>query len=208
MDGDPAVSASLSTSVATFAAGMSKEEKQDVSDLLLQADIFASKTWDRKQYWKSWVDYHRNRMEKHGCTRQGVIINQPMFVASLAELDSPFILRMQGVHSLQLVEMVLAALNETGYYYFARAFLERGSENSHLGNFQVAPCFKNATGEVHILVCGLHVTGHIDGDRRELVLRLNGGEYLFSTALFDHHREQVRRDVARYASQRVKHIGF
>ena len=50
-------------SQAIFAPGVPPQEKQDVSDLLLQADVFASTTWDRKVHWQSWLDYHANRLK-------------------------------------------------------------------------------------------------------------------------------------------------
>ncbi|WP_213879619.1 hypothetical protein [Pseudomonas sp. dw_358] len=197
----------LALSVATFAAELSSQEKQDVSDLLLQADIFASITWNRQVYWKSWADYHRNRMLKHGCKEHGVIATEPQFLTRQAELEKPIRLRIVGGGgSPRMPQMAIEALNAAGFLKFAREFLRSGSEISQLGSFQVVPCIRDTTGEVQVFVCGLHVAGKVDDRNRELVLRFNGGSYTFSTERFSQHRAQVRKDLERYAMQRIRHL--
>lgn len=198
---------SLSLSVATFAQDLCVQEKQDVSDLLLQADVFASMTWNRRQYWKSWADYHRNRMLKHGCEAYSLIITEPLFLTREEELQQSIRLNiLDGDGSPRLPQMAEQSLVTAGYKEFALNFLRSGSEESFLGDFQVVPCTRTATGEVEIFVCGLHVTGRVSGDKRELVLRLNGGSYLFSVERYAAHRAQVRRHLERYAAQRIRHV--
>lgn len=63
-------------SMMSFAPNLMKEERDDLFDLLMQADGFASRAFDRQQLWKSWMDRYRNRLEKHGC-RPVSLITEP-----------------------------------------------------------------------------------------------------------------------------------
>jgi hypothetical protein len=196
----------LSQSRAIFAAGLQAQEKQDISDLLLQADVFASSAWERKVHWQSWLDYHANRLKKHGCKVRATLINSPRFVDSEKTLAEPFALLVKGVEdSPLLVDMLIDGLNRSGYLGFCIEFLRHGSGPGHLADFQIVPCVKRADGSLSLLVGGLQAKGLYDNGRREIVLRLTGVEYSFDSRDYDAFREEVKQHLLRYATERIKH---
>jgi hypothetical protein len=196
----------LSQSQAIFATGLQAQEKQDISDLLLQADVFASSAWDRKVHWQSWLDYHASRLKKHGCKVRATLINPPRFIDSEQALAEPFDLLVQGCEdSPLLVGMLSDGLNQSGYLGFCRTFLRHGTGPGHLADFQIVPCAKRADGDLSLLVCGLQAKGLYTDDRREVVLRLTGVEYSFDSRDYDAYRDEVKQHLVRYATQRIKH---
>jgi hypothetical protein len=207
MHRDDTSSQPLSASVATFAAQLSAQQKQDISDLLLQADIFASTTWDRRIHWSAWVDYHRNRLERYGCRVRSVLINPPLFINSIEELEAPIRLSTKGGDgSPQLHKLATDALNRSNCYAFAAEFLNKGAEDEHLGSFQVVPCIKHSNGVAILLVCGVHIRGRYDDGRREVVMRWRGAEYEFDSQRYEPHRATVHQCLTRYGTQRLEHI--
>lgn len=196
----------LFQSQAIFAAGLPAQEKQDVSDLLLQADVFASSAWDRKVHWQSWLDYHSNRLKKHGCRVRSTLTNPPRFVNSEQELFEPFELTTKGLDdSPLLVDMLIDGLTRSAYLSFCIEFLRHGSGPGHLADFQIVPCVKRADGELSLLVCGLQAKGLYDDGRREVVLRLTGVEYSFDPGAYEPYRDEVKQHLLRYATERIKH---
>lgn len=196
----------LAQSQAIFAPGVPPQEKEDVSDLLLQADVFASTTWDRKVHWQSWLDYHANRLTKHGCQVRAKLTDSPRFINSKDDLDEPFALQIKGSGGSPLVvEMLVDGLNRSGYYSFCSEFLRQGSGPAHLADFQIVPCAIRADGDLSLLVCGLQAKGLYDDGRREVVLRLTGVEYSFNPRAYDPYREGVKQHLLRYATERIKH---
>lgn len=196
------------SSVATFVAGMSADDKRDISDMLGQADIYASTTWRRHDNFIQWMDYHDSRLVKHGCNKLGPLFMDPLFVKSEEDLQKPFAVKMFSVReSLQLRDLTIEALNHSGYRDFCIEFLKHGSARSVLTANQTVPCMANPDGGVRLMVCGLQAVGKLTHDGgREVVLRIKGGEYIFDPERYAQWREEVHNHLLRYGKQQLAHI--
>ncbi|WPP00483.1 hypothetical protein SFA35_03600 [Pseudomonas sp. HR96] len=208
MSKDHQPAASMLSSVATFVAGMSADDKRDISDMLRQADIFASTTWRRHDHFSQWMDYHDSRLVKHGCTKLGPLFMDPLFIKSAEDLQKPFALKMFSVReSLKLRDLTIEALNQSGYRDFCIEFIKHGSARSVLTANQTVPCMANPEGGVSLMVCGLQAVGKLTHDgSREVVLRIKGGEYIFNAGQYAKWREEVHSHLLRYGQQQLKHI--
>lgn len=196
----------LYQSQAIFAAGLHPQEKQDISDLLLHADVFASSAWERKVHWQSWLDYHANRLKKHGCRVRAILTNPPLFIESEHDLREPLALQIKGGDDSPILgDMLIDGLNRSGYYGFCIEFLRHGSGPAHLADFQIVPCIRRADGDLSLMVCGLQAKGLYEKDKRQVVLRLAGVEYIFDANAYAPYRAEVQQHLLRYATQRIKH---
>lgn len=53
-------------SMVTFLPGLTSEERTDIQDVLLDAQLFAGKQFDFKTQWSSWMHYYRSRLKTRG----------------------------------------------------------------------------------------------------------------------------------------------
>ncbi|MCF5498489.1 hypothetical protein GIV79_13180, partial [Pseudomonas syringae] len=61
-------------SMVAFLPGLSSEERTDIQDVLLEAQLFAGKQFDFKTQWSSWMHYYRSRLKARGIQQKGVIL--------------------------------------------------------------------------------------------------------------------------------------
>jgi hypothetical protein len=97
---------------------------------------------------------------------------------------------------------------------YARHFFGGGSGITDVARFQVIPCSQEVSKEIVLLVCSVHITGHVDTrdfdfwtqTRRDMVLRISGGAYRFDRGQYARHREKIRRELGACAQSRIQHF--
>lgn len=202
------------SNLVLFAPGISRQEKDDILDLLLYADYFASQAYRRQEFWKSWMDYYRNRLVRYGSTLKSQITKPPMVISDSHELDRATFAIVGSQGSVALADLVQTSFRALRVDQYARAFFESGRGAGNLGSFQIVPCEKTATGEVLILLCGLHISANTVTDifgprertQRGMVLRLVGGTYAFKPDVYAPHREMIRSRLVANAIRSVQNL--
>lgn len=174
--------------VVAFGPGLSDEIRDDICDLLQYADRMGNNARDRNENWKGWVDYHSNRLRRYGCEMRSTIATGPLFISALDEIEA-INLNIHGHDDdpERFWALGAQALQKLDIYGFAETFFKHGRAGDTLQSWQVVPCERNRHGEIILMTVGVHVktvkghraggsSGPLDG---EIIIRINGGVYLF-----------------------------
>jgi len=200
--------------IISFAPGISLEDREDIIDVMMYADFFSSQSYRQKTQWTSWMQYYRKQLEYSGCQLRSLLVKEPMVINSAGELDQISFGVKGSVRINNLMDLARRSFKAARLNEYARHFFEYGSDSGSISAFQVVPCERIETGDVSILICGLHASAtvtseSVGGDwrvNREMVVRLAGGVYSFNGQAFAAHRERIRtrlRAVARFNIQQV-----
>jgi len=178
-------------SMAVFLPGLSIQERSDIQDLLLAAQLFADRQFDFRAQWSSWIHYYRKRLAAHGLQEAGLVLGDSLVVSSAQDLKAATF-RVSGQDDL--AEMVGRSFTAMGAYQAAEAFFQRGFDQGRLGSFQVAPCKQQGSDAIQLLLCSMHLSAdRYSAGTPRLLFHFKGGTYLFSNKTYQAHRETVAR---------------
>lgn len=194
--------------------GLSAERKQDIIDLMMYADFYASQTWRREEQWTSWIQYYQAQLLTSGCKLRSAIVKPPMYITDASELDHVGIGITGTINVNNLLDLAQRSFKAARISQFARHFFEFGTASGSRSAFLMVPCERLDADDVSILLCGLHAKATINSEsrggdwrtNREMLVRLSGGVYSFSQQAYSERREVIRRrlnDVARYNLQGI-----
>lgn len=201
------------SNLISFMAGLSREEKKDLSDLLRYADYFASQTFDRSEFWTSWMEYYRNRLERFSTVRAR-IVKDPMVITDAEELEQIAPGVNGTIGSASLGRLMQQSLRKVRIDRDARLFFQQGRGSGRLRTFQVVGCEKTPDGRILIMLCALHANAYTEVDilglservERDIVLRITGGVYELHRDQYATQRESINsklRNVTRLAIQEI-----
>ncbi|MCD5989927.1 hypothetical protein KDX30_18695 [Pseudomonas sp. CDFA 553] len=201
------------SNLISFMAGLTREEKKDVSDLLRYADYFASQTYDRSELWTSWMGYYRNRLEKFS-TVKARIVKEPMVITDAEELEQITASVVGTTGSTSLARLMQHSLRTVRIDKDAQLFFQHGRGSGRLRTFQVVGCEKTPAGQILIVLCALHANAYTEVDilglseriQRDIVLRISGGVYELDREQYAMQRESITsklRYVTRLAIQDI-----
>lgn len=200
MDGNAARLGSSNSWVA-FVPDVAQQEREDIQDVLLYADLFASQVHNRKKDWHSWMHIYRDRLMARGFQRKSIIVGDSELLSSVDDLARATFKIIGSSASRQLVEFVRESFDGLGINQMADAFFRGNLEPDALGDFQVIPCEKTVSGEVSVLLCALHLSAeYSQGSRRRLILHFKGGGYKFDSRAYAQHRSTVSDYLSNKAS--------
>ena len=187
-------------SLVTFELGLEGQDRADIQDMLLDAQLFASHVYDFERQWTGWMHYYRSRLQSRGLARKSLILDDSLVVSSTEDLiRATFRITGTAGHE-QLGALVRRSFDAMGVYRAAHAYFQHGFDQGQFGSFQIVPCARSAPGQSLMLLCGLHlsVDGYSAGGRR-LLFYFKGGGYTFDSKVYAPHRE----DVARYLKSKT-----
>ncbi|MCD5994344.1 hypothetical protein KDX38_12050 [Pseudomonas sp. CDFA 602] len=194
-------------SMAAFLPGLSDEERSDVQDVLLDAQLFADRQFGFQEQWSSWMHYYRNRLGARGLQTAGLVLGDSLVVSSVQDLMTAAF-RVSGLPGHDdLAEMVKRSFAAMGIFQAAEAYFLGGFDQGHLGSFQVVPCKRHGPDEILILLCSLHVsTDTYSAGTRRLLFHFKGGSYVFSRKIYQAHRDEVVRYLGGRAQGLIRAI--
>jgi len=201
-------------SLFTFSSDITRQEREDISDLLLYADQRASQYYNRSVLWKSWLDQHRHWMLANGCLEAGVIVMQPQVINRVSDLDHVRFAVSGGQATQALSRLATRALRAMDVAGVVRRFLAAGEPQSFKRAWQLQPCERDTAGEITILACGLQVVGYVERrdhefwnqTSREMVLRINGSAFTFSSMRYAPFRERIATRLSQSASRELERL--
>ncbi len=181
-------------SMVAFLPGLASEERTDIQSVLLDAQLFAGRQFDFKTQWGSWMHYYRSRLETRGIQQKGVVLGDSLVVSSVDDLLQATFKVSHPADRKLLGGLVQRAVAAMGVNQAAEAYFQSGFDEGRLGSFQVVPCENYEPGRMLLLLCSLHlsVDDHAPGTRR-LLFHFKGGSYIFDSATYATHRDEVMR---------------
>lgn len=196
-------------SLAAFEPDLTGQDRADIQDMLLDAQLFASHVYDFQRHWTSWMHYYRNRLSARGLRQKSLILDDSLLISSTENLmDATFRIIGTAGHE-RLAELVRRAFQALGVYQAANAYFDHGLDNGRLGSFQIVPCARVETGHCLVLLCGLHMSvDEYSGGGRRLLFYFKGGAYVFERSVYTRHRADVARYLNGRASTLISNINI
>ena len=192
---DNAASLGDISSLAAFEPDLAGQDRADIQDMLLDAQLFASHVYDFQRHWTSWMHYYRNRLSARGLRQKSLVLDDSLVISSTEDLMNATFRIVGTVAHERLAELVRRSFHAMGIYQAANTYFDHGFDNGRLGSFQIVPCARVETGQCLVLLCGLHVSvDEYSGGGRRLLFYFKGGAYVFESGAYARHRA----DVARY----------
>jgi hypothetical protein len=191
MNGNAALVGS-SNSLVTFATGIAQQEREDIQDVLLYADLFASQFRSQKKDWHSWMHVYRERLAARGFKRESVIVGDSEVLSSVDDLTQATFKIIGPWAGGQLADFVRRSFDALGINQMVNAFFRGNLDSGLLGSFQVIPCETTASGDISVLLCGLYLSSdEYSQGRRRLIFHFKGGGYAFDRGAYARHRSAV-----------------
>lgn len=196
-------------SLVVFEPGFTGQDRADIQDMLLDAQLFASHVYDFGQRWTSWMHYYRNRLRARGLRQKSVILDDSLVISSTEDLMQATFRITGTAHHEQLGELVRRSYDAMGVYQAAQAYFESGFDQGRLGSFQIVPCARSEPDQCTLLLCGLHlnVDEYSAGGRR-LLFYFKGGSYTFDGHLYAPYRDDVKRYLKNKANAFVTNVNI
>lgn len=189
----------------TFSPGMSAEEKGSILNVITVADMAASNTYDRDEFWSVWMHVYTQRLAAYGLQRTSFITPESRVLGHPDDWADELFQIVGSYGSGQLAQMVRRCFSAARLNRTVSAFFDHSAVAGKGRYLQLAPCEKTAAGEVVVLMCGVYLSFNTDavhvGGKR-VILHVKGGRYVL-----DRDVNQRRRDeLARYLDNRLEHV--
>lgn len=192
--------------LVSFTPQISPQDKQDIQDCLLYAELAASEKYDLGKLPKKWIDHYQGRLLKAGFGLRSVISSEPRKISTPWELQRYSFAITREAGSSRLAQLLCESYEALQLNSFARAFFNEQISTDKAGVFQVAPCEQTSAGEVILFLCGMHYTSTTtlrdflfwtESDY-EMVVQAVGGAFTFNRDLFAENRLGVHRKIDGY----------
>lgn len=193
----------------SFVDGVCPQDKQDIQDCLLYAELAANDKYPEEVTKRAWFDYYQGRLMKAGFTLKAVIPSEPLRVSNVNQLlsISHTIIGRLGAERLgQLVEETYKALrlDEFAWNFFRGNVLQGGA-----GILKCAPCERLDSGEMVVCLYGLRYSAEVfeedfffwSGFDKEVVIIPDGGVFQFNREVFEGYRERVHEKIDAYSDK-------
>lgn len=209
----------VGNNLLSFYPGATKEEKEDIQDALLFADLQASETFDRKQNWGPWINLHQQRLSGVGLSRMSSIEHKPVKVSKRADFSKRTSTLIHSIASPRLADVARKALYAMQNSEHAQQFYTSWFSAGRSDSFQIVPCEKMPDGSINIMVCGLQMTTLTKPKliipigifptwplAYEMTIVMKGGLFAYHLSRYALHRERVNGELAKKVNEAVKRI--
>ena len=201
----------VGSNLVSFGASISADQRADVMDCLLYAELSADGKYHRSHQWREWIEQYQRVIYQKGSRISGAInpIRLEMrSVRDLRKLPEQLMGQATSPELKQLLERSIQALMGSDH---AATFFNSWFSKGRTETLQVIPCAANRQGGVNILVCGLQMTtqalaaaGYFWEQLYGLMtVRGNGASFLMTEESYAPYREPIARYLARQARQAI-----
>jgi hypothetical protein len=209
----------FSSNLVSFLPGVSKEDRADILDVLLLAELSASEQYSREKNWQQWIDVYKSVLVGSGITSRNSLSQNPVKVSNQSGFRREAGKLVKTISPPGLARVAEAALdamfNSTHAQQFFSSWFNFNSGRSD--NFQVVPCEKASSDEVNVAVCGLQMVTRTTVRppngfwpewpfKYEMTLTLRGGGYVYSASRYAPHRERVGEALRSRGAQAIEAI--
>jgi hypothetical protein len=201
----------------SFYPGATEEEKGDILDCLLLADLQASEALNREQNWEPWIHLHQQKLVGTGLSLVSLIEHNPVKISKRSDFSKKTSRLIQAIASPRLADVAREALEVMHKSGHAQRFYDRWFSAGRSDNFQVIPCEKMPDGSIDIMVCGLQMTTRSKPKLQiayfplwpiafEMTMVMEGGLFTYDVNLYAPHRARVNGELIRYGNEPVTRI--
>lgn len=194
------------SNLVSFIPGVTAEERALVLRCLLYAEIGSSKAFDRTAAWKNWINSYQQLLSFSGFQRTGVLDGGPVNVSNKRGFQRESAKMIGRVRSPDLAAAAQRGLDTLFKSAHAQSFFKNWFDlnSGRSDSFQVIPCQKNASGQIHIAVCGLQMVTRTKVKlipwgvwplTYQMTLLLQGGTYSFDKAIYEKNKARVDREL-------------
>lgn len=190
----------------SFVEGLSREDKQDVQDCLLYAELRANSEGIEGFVWLS---HYQSTLLTLGFNLQSYIVDRPILVLDIRQVDE-YAVEVSGVQSTQRLAQSLGdVFDAMPIRQDALSYLRHPVDNAQTRHYQCVPCEKTQEGHVIVFVCGLALSckrARARGRTHDVYLNAKGGAFVLNRTIYARHRAQVQEAVRQAAAHMVSVI--
>lgn len=193
----------------SFAGDIAIEDRQDMMDLLVYAEMYASQAVAQRRSPESWHEFYHACLARHGCKLISFLAQSTASAYTLAQVREFRVNVVEHtVNALfpQLINQSLLALKpeeKAARHFQSSAMPQREAEKAVL--CKVSPCYSGPDSQPYLGFCGLVMRYEVgvehgvlkDVYRRFVTLTPHGGCYLFDRRAYDTHRALVLQNTER-----------
>ena len=195
--------------LVSFAKDVTEQDRQDVMDLMLYADLSASKKYDQTTLSISWLNHYQQRLIKFGCELKAFIDPETLFASDLQSFYQLTCQVYGSVGSIALSQQLRASFSALDLDQTAMDLFQRSMGNARSEIIKATPCELTASNELMILFCAIKLTSTVDVEGflfwketfRDLSIRPDGGVFLFRREIYDRYRAGIRSRLAGLSEQ-------
>ena len=190
----------------SFVGGLSREDKQDIQDCLLYAELRANSAGSAGFVWLS---HYQSTLLSLGFNLQSYIVDRPVLVLDIRQVYE-YAVEVSGVRSTQrLAQSLGEVFDAMPISQDARNYLRHPVENAQTLHYQCVPCEKTQEGHVIVFVCGLALSCQrmrSRGRTHDVYLNAKGGAFVLNRAIYARHRAKVQEAVRQAAAHMISVI--
>lgn len=194
---------------------LSMEDRQDVMDLLLYAELEANKKYNKDEVAKSWMNHYQRTLVKHGCELKSFLNEDPIFVPRTNGLHGVALSLIGSEGSAPLERLARSAIEALKLDTFASEFYQGQASAKNTLVFSMAPCELTPTGEPAVFFCGLKLISTVDVTGawlwkttfRDVSLFPAGGTFIFKREAYAKHRQRLRDEAGSQSDRFIRNIG-
>lgn len=192
--------AEVSAGVRVFAEDVVGQDRQDVLDLMLYAEMSANNKYNKNEQGSKWMDYYQARLVKYGCAMEAFIAPD-ILVASNWQGFLGLTYKIVGVVGGQeFIGHVKASFEALQITKKALFFFQGYSGSERTVTINISSCELTEKGAVLLLFCGLQLSSSIEVKtlflekkiEYDLTIRPNGGAFLFDRDKYATHRADIQ----------------
>lgn len=199
--------------LASFTQAITPQDRQDIENALLYAEMEASTQYDRKKAGKQWFIKYCTALVDINFAPRSMVTRKPLVVSNTRELreQTVYIVGRESPRLAQLVNQTYGAL---GLDEFAKDFFKGNSIEGTAGLMRVAPCEVIDPNTVSMFLCAMHYETNTtykdyffwEEITRRVEIVPDGGQFVFDRNKFNVYREPVRRKIAEHQNSYLRRL--
>lgn len=195
------------TSLVSFSPDVSADERGDILDCLTYTELRANERFDRRAFWREWLNRYQAGLYRNGFGLNGVLTSNTVTVNHYRELPNVAgeliqTASRETTNHRELARLARSALTAMLNSDQAQVFFHDGFRTERSESFQVVPCRKNDSGHIEVMVCGMQmITQTIEGSwlqraSARMTVSVSGNAFLYSREAYEPYREKVESRLA------------
>lgn len=204
------------SSLVFFLPGIDAEQRDQVLDCLLFAELKAARQADRSKAWQQWINVYERALPVTGFQRTDLLRGAPVTVSNQRGFRSAAARLVRCINSPDLVSAAETALDGMFNSPHAQNFFSSWFTFSmgRSDSFQIVPCKKNQSGFVEIALCGLHMITRTSPRlgpwpiKYEMQLVLQGGSYRLDEDVYERSREHIAQALREGSAEYIEQINL
>ncbi|GFM78701.1 hypothetical protein PSCICM_45200 [Pseudomonas cichorii] len=210
----------MANNLVSFLPGFDAQERADIQDCLLLAELCAFDAFDRKKNWDGWINAYQQKLVVCGLSRTSAIDQKSAVFKKPKDFQSQAALLVARITSPRLAELAKSSLQDMFNSEHAKVFFSSWFSVGRSESFQMVPCEKRESGQIHIVICGLKMLSLTKPKpwyswiskipmwplSYEMKLLLKGGGFVFDNTQYALNRDRVRKELQDRGAERIKRI--